>query len=333
MRIGDLRIDPPAALAPMSGINDPAFRTLCREAGAGLVYTGLVSANALHHGSAKTEELLRFSPEERPVCAQLFGADPEIVARAAAAAAERGADMVDVNMGCSVPKVLKARGGAALMADPERAEAMVRAVVAAVEVPVGVKLRRGWRDRGEDAVALALRCARAGAAVVAVHPRWVGQRFAGAADWGVIARVKEAAGVAVIGNGDIRSGADAVRMVGETGCDGVMVGRAALGNPWIFGEVAGALRGHSEVPPPSLDERVAAAARHLGLVVEERGESHGVLSMRKHIMWYLKGMPTARALRQRVTRATTKAELLAILENVREIAGAATAAPGTGGGR
>ncbi|UCC67543.1 MAG: tRNA-dihydrouridine synthase family protein, partial [Armatimonadota bacterium] len=234
MRVGRLAIDPAVVLAPMSGINDRTFRLLCREAGAGLVYTGLISANALHYRSAKTDDMLRFCEGEHPVCAQVFGADPDMVARAAAAAVGRGADMVDINMGCSVPKVLKGRAGAALMADPERAEAMVRAVVGAVQAPVGVKLRTGWRDRGEDATALARRCERAGAAVVTVHPRWAGQRFRGEADWSVIARVKEAVGIPVIGNGDIRRAADAARMQEQTGCDGVMIGRAALGNPWIL---------------------------------------------------------------------------------------------------
>jgi nifR3 family TIM-barrel protein len=328
VRIGALEIEPPVVLAPMSGINDGSFRLLCRDAGAGLVYTGLISANALHYRSAKTDDMVRFSEGEHPVCAQVFGAHPEIVAKAAALAEAHGADVVDINMGCSVPKVLKGRAGAALMADAERAEAMVGAVVSAVRVPVGVKLRTGWRDRGEDAAALAGRCERAGAAVVAVHPRWVGQRFRGAADWSVIARVKEALDIPVIGSGDVRCAADAVRMQGETGCDGVMVGRAALGNPWIFGEVAAALRGEAGPGRPSVEERVAMAARHVELVVTDKGPTWGVLEMRKHIAWYLKGMPMARALRQRVNRATTGDELVAVLEEARAAApGQATGCP------
>ena len=320
VRIGALEIEPPVVLAPMSGINDRTFRLLCREAGAGLVYTGLISANAVQYRSVKTEEMLRFGADEYPVCAQVFGAEPEVVAAAAAAAAERGAAMVDINMGCSVPKVLKARAGAALMADPKRAEAMVRATVSAVSVPVGVKLRRGWRERGEDAVALARRCEGAGAAAIAVHPRWVGQRFGGSADWSVIARVKDAVGVAVVGNGGIRSGSDAVRMVEETGCDGVMVGTGALGSPWIFGEVAAALRAGPTPTGPTAAERVAMAARHVDLVVADRGMKRGVLEMRKHIAWYLRGMPMARAMRAKANRATTAEELKSLLAEAREAA-------------
>jgi len=314
MRIGSLEVRPPVVLAPMSGIGDRSFRLLCREQGAGLAYTGLISANALQYRNPKTEDLVVFHPEEHPVCAQVFGAEPEIVAAAAADAEERGADMVDINMGCSVPKVLKGRGGAALMADPKRAEAMVAAVVRTVAVPVAVKLRKGWRDRGEDAVALARRCEGAGAATIAIHPRWVGQRFSGMADWSVIARVKDAVAIPVIGNGDIGCAADAVRMLEETRCEGVMVGRAALGNPWIFREVVAAVRGEPFPPRPSVEERIALAARHVSLALEDRGRRRGVLEMRKHLAWYLRGLPMARALRNEINEATTHAELLAVLE-------------------
>jgi tRNA-dihydrouridine synthase B len=314
MRIATVTIDPPVVLAPMSGITDVSFRLLCREAGAGLVYTGLVSANALHYRSRKTAELLAFSRREHPVCAQIFGAEPEVVAAAAAAAEAAGADVVDINMGCAVPKVLKARAGVALMADPERAEAMVRATVQAVRAPVAVKMRSGWKDRGEGAVAFAQRLERAGAALITVHPRWARQRFLGAADWDVIAAVKRAVSIPVIGNGDVRSGADAVRMMEMTHCDGVMVGRAALGNPWVFGEVAAALRAETAPPPPTAAERIALAMRHLSLVIADRGAATGVREMRKHIAWYLRGMPGARALREETNRAATEEQLRAVLD-------------------
>jgi len=316
MRIGHLTIDPPLALGPMSGITDAAFRLLCREAGAGLVYSGMISANALHYGSGRTENLMDFGPAERPACAQVFGAEPDIVAAAAAAAEARGADLVDINLGCTVPKVLKARSGVSLMADPERAEAMVRAVVQAVRLPVAVKLRRGWRDRGEDAVAMALRCERAGAAMIAVHPRYAHQQFRGSADWTVIAAVKRAVSLPVLGNGDVHCAADAVRMMDETGCDGVMIARAALGNPWLFTQIAAALRGEPLPPPPTIAERCALPRRHLDLVLAARGEKLGVREMRKHFSWYLHSLPGARALRDLANRATTESELHAVLEAV-----------------
>jgi len=317
MKIGALTIDPPVALGPMSGVTDLAFRLICKEAGAGLVYTGMISANAYHYGSERTDDLMRFEQAERPVCAQVFGADPEFVASAAAAAEAHGADLVDLNMGCTVPKVLRARSGASLMADPERAEAMVRATVAAVRIPVAVKLRTGWHARGERAVEMAQRCERAGASLLAVHPRWASQQFRGQADWFVIAQVKRAVSIPVLGNGDITRPEEAVRMREETGCDGAMIARAALGNPWIFVQVAAALAGRPVPPPPSLAERLAVARRHLDLTLTHRGESVGVREMRKHFSWYLHGLPGARALREAANRALTKDDLLAVLDSAR----------------
>jgi nifR3 family TIM-barrel protein len=328
MRIGKLTLHPPVALAPMSGINDRPFRLLCRELGASVVWTGLISANAVGFRSQKTENLLRFLPDEHPICAQVFGAEPEVVAEAAAEAQRHGADLVDVNMGCSVPKVLKGRAGAALMADPERGEAVLRACVEAVPVPVLAKLRTGWGDRGADAVEMATRCERAGSAAVSVHPRWVGQRFRGEADWGVIGRVREAVAIPVIGSGDVRSASDAVRMRETTGCDGVMIGQAALGYPWIFREAGAALAGEPTPSPPTVEERIELAARHVSLAVADRGPKWGVREMRKHVSWYLKGMPMARSLREKTNRATTEADLLAILEEAREAALSAAGRPG-----
>jgi nifR3 family TIM-barrel protein len=305
----------------MSGITDSSFRLLCREAGAALTYTGLISANALRYQSEKTRGLLDFSASDHPVAGQVFGADPEIVAAAAVQVIASGADMIDINMGCSVPKVMRAKGGVMLMADPPRAEAMVRATVAAVgNTPVGVKMRAGWRERGEDAVTLARRLAEAGAAFVTVHPRWAGQGFRGAADWSMIQRVKEAVAIPVIGNGDVHGAADALRMVRETGCDGVMIGRAALGNPWVFAQTAAALSGQQAPPRPTTQERVRLAARHVCLAVTEYGETLAIRVMRKHVAWYLRGMPNAASLRERANRTRTEAEMLIVLGQAEQAA-------------
>lgn len=313
MQLGSLTLNPPVALAPMSGINDRSFRLLCRELGASLVCTGLISANALHFGSRETLDLLRFLPEEHPVCAQIFGGDPELMAKAALAAERAGAEVIDINMGCSVPKVVKGRAGVSLMADPERGEAIVKACVRAIGRPVTVKLRAGYSDRGEQAVAMARRCERAGAAAVTIHPRWAGQHFRGTADWSLIARVKEAVNLPVFGNGDIHRATEVRQMIEQTGCDGVMVGRAALGNPWIFREIEAKWRGET-IPPPTVEERLALAARHIRMVVADRGVKVGVREMRKHIAWYLRAMPMARALREKANRATTEEELLQLLQ-------------------
>jgi nifR3 family TIM-barrel protein len=320
MRIGDLNIDPPVVLAPMSGITDRTFRLLCREHGASVVWTGLISANALHFGSQKTLDMLHFLPAEHPVCAQIFGAEPDLVAAAAAAAARAGAHLIDLNMGCSAPKVVKGRAGVALMADPQRTETIVRACVTAVRAPVLVKMRSGWTDRGERAVEIARRCERAGAAAVTVHPRGARQGFRGRADWSVIALVKQAIGIPVIGNGDVRTAQDALRLRQETGCDAVMVGRAALGYPWVFREIGAALAGRTLPCAPSIEDRLALAARHVRLAVADRGEKVGVREMRKHLAWYLRGMPMARAFREQANRATTEAGLLNLLSEARDAA-------------
>ncbi|MBN1461258.1 MAG: tRNA dihydrouridine synthase DusB [Armatimonadetes bacterium] len=323
MRIGELTLDPPLALAPMSGINDRSFRLLCREFGAGIVWTGLISANALQHGNAKTADLLRFLPEEHPVCAQIFGPEPAVMAEAAADVSRQGADLVDINMGCSVPKVLKGRAGVDLMADPDRAEAIVRACVTGTRVPITVKLRTGWVDKGESAVAMARRCEAAGASAVIIHPRWAREQFRGEADWSVIRAVKDAVGIPVIGNGDIHSGGDAVRMREETGCDGVMIGRAALGNPWIFREAATALQGQPVPEAPTAQARIDLARRHVELALRDRGEKVGTREMRKHVAWYLRGFPMARALREQTNHARTRAEMLSVLETAEKQALAA----------
>lgn len=313
LAIGAVILDNPVVLAPMAGVTDLPFRTLAREMGCGLVYTGMISDRGLVHGNAETRRLLSISPRERPVGVQIFGSEPAIMARAAEIAVAAGADLVDINMGCPVPKVVKGGAGAALMRDPRSACRVVEAVAAVVSVPVTVKLRKGWDEAGANAVEVARAVVEAGARAVTVHGRTRDQFYGGRADWAVIARVKEAVDVPVIGNGDVWSPRDAGRVLEETGCDGVMIGRAALGNPWIFRQTVHFLRTGELLPPPTPVERVKMALRHLEGLVAFRGEYRGVREMRKHAAWYMKGLPGASRVRERCFRAETAGELSGIL--------------------
>ncbi|NLW58778.1 MAG: tRNA dihydrouridine synthase DusB [Firmicutes bacterium] len=318
MQIGGLKLANPVVTAPMAGVTDLPFRLLLKEQGCGLVCGEMVSAQALVYGNRNTLKLLMSDPRERPVSIQLFGADPEIMARAAGILATYPVDLIDINMGCPVPKVVKNGEGAALLKDLPRAARIVRAVVAEVDCPVTVKMRRGWAPGEEVAPELAALCADAGAAAIAVHGRFRDQFYSGQAEWGVIKRVKAAVDIPVIGNGDIFSAADALRMRAETGCDGVMLGRGILGNPWLVRETVAALTGVPVPPPPTVAERFALIRRHLAAQIAFCGEERGVKEMRKHLAWYLKGFPGAARARQRINEATDQAELRALLDAYEE---------------
>lgn len=318
LQIGGLKLANPVVTAPMAGVTDLPFRLLLKEQGCGLVCGEMVSAQALVYGNRNTLKLLMSDPRERPVSIQLFGADPEIMARAAGILATYPVDLIDINMGCPVPKVVKNGEGAALLKDLPRAARIVRAVVAEVDCPVTVKMRRGWAPGEEVAPELAALCADAGAAAIAVHGRFRDQFYSGQAEWGVIKRVKAAVDIPVIGNGDIFSAADALRMRAETGCDGVMLGRGILGNPWLVRETVAALTGVPVPPPPTVAERFALIRRHLAAQIAFCGEERGVKEMRKHLAWYLKGFPGAARARQRINEATDQAELWALLDAYEE---------------
>ena len=288
-------------LAPMAGVSDEAFRALCREQGADLAFTEMVSAKGLSYANEKTRHLLALAPGEDQVAVQLFGHEPDtMAAQAAWIEQEMGESLayLDVNMGCPARKIVSKGDGSALMREPGLAASIVRAIRAAVAHPVTVKFRRGWAMGAETAPDFARRMEDAGACAVAVHGRFAEQLYRGSADWDVVARVKEAVDVPVIGNGDVRSGADAVALTARTGCDAVMIARGAEGNPWVFAQAKAALAGVPEPPAPDARERIAMARRHARLLARREGKN--IVRMRKHAMWYLAGQPGAAAARAKI---------------------------------
>ena len=308
-----------AGLAPMAGVTDAAMRLLCHEQGAAWAVSEMLSAKGwvLSKGRNRAaNDLLARLPGEGVVGLQLFGSEPEYIAEAGRQLADRGFAFFDLNFGCPAPKITGNGEGSAMMRAPVQIGAVVRALADATALPVTAKIRAGWDADSVNAVEVARICADNGAQAVAVHARTRAQQYAGKADWRVIRDVKRAVSVPVFGNGDVRGGADALRMLDETGCDAVIVGRAAQGNPWVFREIAAALKGES-APPPTPGERVAMAARHFALERELYGEKLAVLQMRKHIAWYVHGMPGASRFRESIN-ALDSGE--AVLEALRRFA-------------
>ena len=312
LKIGNVELDSPFLLAPMAGITDGPFRRICREMGAGLVYSEMVSAKGLWFKDKNTGRLLEILDGEEPVAYQLFGHEPEIMAFAAETLAGRGNVIFDINMGCPVPKVVKNGEGSALMKDPQLVFDLVEAAVKGAGKPVTVKIRAGWDEASVNAVEVARAAAAGGAAAVAVHARTREQFYSGNADWDIIAAVKDAVRIPVIGNGDLFSFADVRHMLNVTGCDGVMIARGALGNPLVFEEIRAGLL-NLPYTPPTERERVTAAVCHLRALVREKGEKTGVAEARKHLAAYTRGLRGGAAARDALMRAETPAAVEEIL--------------------
>ena len=309
LKIGNVELENRYILGPMAGVTDLPFRLLCREQGAGLLCMEMVSAKAILYNNRNTKALLEIHPDEKPVSLQLFGSAPEIMSEMAKRIEERPFDILDINMGCPVPKVVKNGEGSALMKNPKLVYEIVSSMVKAIEKPVTVKIRKGFDDDHVNAVEIAKIIEEAGAAAVAVHGRTREQYYSGKADWDIIRQVKEAVSIPVIGNGDVTSPEKADELVRYTGCDGVMIARGAQGNPWIFSQMC-AWEETGEVPPrPDKDEVREMMLKHARLQLQYKGDYVGIREMRKHVAWYTKGIPNAARLRERINQVESYEEL------------------------
>lgn len=316
MKIGNVNIDGYAALAPMAGVADRAFRELCVSFGAAYVVGEMVSAKGITYNSDKSRELLEVSKDERPAAVQLFGYEPDVMAQAAKVAMEYSPDIIDINMGCPAPKIACNGSGSALMKDPELCGKIVEAVKKSVPIPVTVKIRKGWDKNSVNAVEVAKICESAGADAITVHGRTREQQYMPSADWNIIAEVKRAVNIPVIGNGDVTSAELAAKMIEQTNCDLVMIGRGALGNPWIFSEIERLIRHDRPSLPVSNAEKISVLLRHVMKIIEYKGEYGGMREARKHVAWYFKGFPKAAAMRKEAGELNTFDDLVELCKKI-----------------
>ena len=316
LRIGNLILDNPFFLAPLAGITDAPMRRLCKEQGAALVFSEMISAKGLWYGDKNTSRLLKLYDDEKPVAFQIFGHEPEVMAFAARELSKLTCAAIDINMGCPVPKIVRNNEGSALLKNPELVYDVVAAVVKNSDKPVTVKIRSGWDEESINAVEISHAISAAGASAITVHGRTRQQYYSGNADWDIIADVKRAVNIPVVGNGDVVSAESALDMIRKTGCDFVMIGRGALGNPWIFKEVTAAWKGEKMPVPPSKEDKKHMMLRHLDDLADLKGAYAAVREMRKHVGWYTRGLPGAAAFRKTVNNITDINDLRDAIKNI-----------------